>query len=95
MAPAVAGVVWLRLEDPGGLGDVLFLLCVVWASDIGAYMVGRWLGGPKLAPAISPNKTWSGAVGAAVGSAPGSRAADARRRGRVNQRRAKRMGVGR
>ena len=36
---------------------------VVWASDIGAYAVGRLFGGPKLAPLISPGKTWSGALG--------------------------------
>jgi phosphatidate cytidylyltransferase len=42
---------------------VLFLFLVVWASDIGAYMAGRALGGPKLWPAVSPNKTWSGAAG--------------------------------
>ena len=35
----------------------------MWATDIGAYLVGRTFGGPKLAPAISPNKTWSGAIG--------------------------------
>lgn len=49
-----------------GLGNVLFLLAVVWASDIGAYAAGRLLGGPKLAPAISPSKTWSGAAGGLV-----------------------------
>lgn len=63
VSPAVAAVVWLRLHAPDGMGDVLFLLCVVWSSDIGAYMVGRLVGGPKLAPAISPGKTISGAVG--------------------------------
>jgi phosphatidate cytidylyltransferase len=36
---------------------------VVWASDIGAYAFGRLIGGPKLAPALSPNKTWAGAIG--------------------------------
>ena len=41
----------------------LFLFLVVWASDIGAYLAGRRFGGPKLAPAVSPNKTWSGAAG--------------------------------
>ena len=43
--------------------DVIVLLLIVWASDIGAYLVGRAVGGPKLAPAISPGKTVSGAVG--------------------------------
>jgi phosphatidate cytidylyltransferase len=62
---ALAGValLWLR-HDPGtGRADVLFLLLVVWAGDIGAYLIGRWIGGPRLAPRISPGKTWSGAIG--------------------------------
>lgn len=55
-------LLWLR-EQPGGRGQVLFLVLVIWASDIGAYVVGRLLRGPKLAPALSPGKTWSGACG--------------------------------
>jgi len=42
---------------------------VVWASDIGAYLVGRAFGGPRLAPVISPGKTWSGAIGGLVAAA--------------------------
>ncbi len=57
---------WLRGDALVGLIDVLFLLAIVWSSDIGAYMAGRILGGPKLAPAISPGKTWSGAIGGLV-----------------------------
>jgi phosphatidate cytidylyltransferase len=53
----------LRDDNDAGRANVLFLFLVVWASDIGAYMAGRALGGPKLAPAVSPNKTWSGAAG--------------------------------
>lgn len=53
----------LRGDAAAGRGNVLFLFAVVWASDIGAYLAGRTLGGPKLAPAVSPNKTWSGAAG--------------------------------
>ena len=52
-----------RAPDPVGLANMLFVLVVVWSSDIGAYVAGRWWGGPKLAPAISPGKTRSGAVG--------------------------------
>ncbi len=53
---------------------VLWLLLVVWSVDIGGYAVGKTIKGPKLAPAISPNKTWSGLAGgmafaAAVGGA--------------------------
>lgn len=53
----------LRGADAAGLSATLFLFAVVWATDILAYFVGRAFGGPKLAPAISPGKTWSGAVG--------------------------------
>lgn len=44
----------------------LWLLIIVWSADSGAYFVGRKLGGPKLAPVISPNKTWSGFLGGLV-----------------------------
>ena len=54
--------------DQTGLVAILFLAAVVWATDIGAYFVGRAAGGPKLAPRISPNKTISGALGG-LGSA--------------------------
>ena len=54
---------WLRSDPVVGLIDVLFLLMVVWSSDIGAYLSGRLIGGPKLAVTISPGKTWSGAIG--------------------------------
>ena len=60
--PLVA-LIWLRGLEEAGRADVLFVIIVVWAADIGAYAVGRWVGGPKLAPAISPGKTQSGAVG--------------------------------
>ena len=60
--PAVS-LAYLRVDDEKGLFIVLFLFAVVWATDIFAYFVGRSLGGAKLAPAISPGKTWSGAIG--------------------------------
>jgi phosphatidate cytidylyltransferase len=47
---------------------VLVLLLIVWATDIAAYLAGRLIGGPKLAPAISPGKTWSGAAGGLAGA---------------------------
>jgi len=61
----VAGIalIELRHDTEAGRANVLFLFLVVWASDIGAYMAGRAFGGPKLWPAVSPNKTWSGAAG--------------------------------
>ncbi len=55
-------LLWLR-GTGGGRESVLFLVLVIWATDIGAYLVGRLVGGRKLAPALSPGKTWSGAVG--------------------------------
>lgn len=61
----IAGIalIELRHDNQAGRANVLFLFLVVWASDIGAYMAGRLIGGPRLAPAVSPNKTWSGAAG--------------------------------
>ena len=56
---------WLRVQS---LELVLLLLVVVWATDIMAYFAGRTIGGPKLAPGISPKKTWSGLGGAIVGA---------------------------
>ncbi len=57
---AVLSLAWLRDTSSGGWPLVLFVFLVVWASDIGGYVVGRALGGPKLVPGISPNKTWAG-----------------------------------
>jgi phosphatidate cytidylyltransferase len=48
-----------------GWQPVLWLLLVVWATDIGGYIFGRWIGGPKLAPRLSPKKTWAGLIGGA------------------------------
>jgi phosphatidate cytidylyltransferase len=52
----------LRADALLGVRAILFLFVIVWLTDIVAYFAGRALGGPKLMPAISPNKTWSGAV---------------------------------
>jgi phosphatidate cytidylyltransferase len=64
----VVALVWLRAAPDAGRSDVLFVLLVVWATDIAAYLVGRIVGGPRLAPSISPGKTWSGAVGGFLGA---------------------------
>ena len=62
----VIGVVsagWLRGDGESGLVTVLWLVAAVIATDVGAYFAGRRFGGPKLAPRISPSKTWSGLAG--------------------------------
>lgn len=60
---ACVALIHLRGDASAGRLNVLFLFFTVWASDTGAYAAGRWLGGPKLAPSVSPNKTWAGAAG--------------------------------
>jgi phosphatidate cytidylyltransferase len=56
----------IRGEADIGLIAMIFIFAVVWATDILAYFAGRAIGGPKLAPRISPGKTWSGAIGGTV-----------------------------
>lgn len=62
--PAVS-LLWVRSLSEG-LAATVLLLVVVWTTDIAAFFTGRAVGGRKLAPAISPNKTWAGAVGGVV-----------------------------
>ncbi len=64
--PGVA-LVMIRHSPELGLTAVLWLFAVVWSADTMAYVFGRLIGGPKLAPAISPNKTWAGLAGAVSG----------------------------
>jgi phosphatidate cytidylyltransferase len=59
--PAFA-LVWLRSDTTLGLAAMLYLLAVAWTTDTASYAAGRLIGGPKLAPAISPKKTWSGLI---------------------------------
>lgn len=70
----IAGLIWVAVftsfvallrRDAGDLGPwwILLLLAIVWAGDTGAYFVGRALGRRKLAPVVSPNKSWEGAIG--------------------------------
>ena len=61
-------LLWIR-GLPNGLELILWILFTVWATDIGAYFAGRAIGGPKLCPRISPNKTWAGLGGGIVAAA--------------------------
>ena len=54
--------VFLRADDMFGLAVIVLLFAIVWTTDVFAFFAGRALGGPKLLPAVSPKKTWSGAV---------------------------------
>jgi phosphatidate cytidylyltransferase len=70
----VLGLAALRGDSQSGLWAILFLFAVVWATDIFAYFGGRTFGGPKLAPSISPGKTWSGAISGVVAGVLGGSA---------------------
>lgn len=63
--PAV-GLIWLRSDAEFGVLAVLYIFVIVWTTDSAAYLFGRWIGGPRLAPRISPKKTWAGFIGAIV-----------------------------
>lgn len=65
LAPALS-LLWIRDRAPQGFELLIWVFIVTWATDIGAYFAGRAIGGPKLAPSISPNKTIAGLVGGAV-----------------------------
>ena len=67
-APAMA-LVAIRSDLEWGRDAVIWIIALVVAADTGGYVVGRTVGGPKLAPRISPNKTWSGLGGAVAGAA--------------------------
>jgi phosphatidate cytidylyltransferase len=62
-AAALMASVLVRHDAVMGFLALLFVLGVVWASDIGGYFAGRGIGGPRLWPKVSPKKTWAGAIG--------------------------------
>lgn len=68
IAAPCAALLWLRADAETGRATVLWVFVVVWAADTGAYLAGRAIGGPKLAPSISPKKTWAGLIGGLVAS---------------------------
>jgi phosphatidate cytidylyltransferase len=68
---AFFGPALLRRDAGMGFEAFLFLAASVWMTDIGAYAVGRTIGGPLLWPGVSPNKTWAGAIGGLAGGVAG------------------------
>jgi phosphatidate cytidylyltransferase len=67
-AAAQTASVLVRLDSRDGFVALVFVLLIVWVTDIGGYFAGRGLGGPKLWPRVSPKKTWAGAIGGFVAS---------------------------
>ena len=67
-AVAELASILLRFDPKMGFTALMFVLLVVWATDIGGYFAGRSIGGPKLWPRVSPKKTWAGALGGFVAS---------------------------
>ena len=68
LLPALA-LLWIRERDAHGLELLVWVFLVTWATDIGAYFAGRQFGRAKLAPTISPNKTWAGLYGGVAAAA--------------------------
>ena len=68
LVPALA-LLWIRDRAPQGLELLLWVFIVTWTTDIGAFFAGRAIGGPKLAPSVSPNKTVAGLIGGMVSAA--------------------------
>ncbi|HEX5516703.1 MAG TPA: phosphatidate cytidylyltransferase, partial [Pseudolabrys sp.] len=65
----VLAPVFLRADAGFGFAVIMLLFAVVWTTDVLGYFAGRAFGGPKLWPAVSPKKTWSGAIAGTVGAA--------------------------
>lgn len=69
ISSAYFAILWLRYQNEDGIYYILWLFLSVWATDIFAMIIGKNLQGPKLAPKISPNKTWSGLIAGILASA--------------------------
>ncbi len=67
-AVAQIASVLVRLDPEMGFVALVFVLLIVWVTDIGGYVAGRGIGGPKLWPRVSPKKTWAGAIGGFLAS---------------------------
>ncbi len=65
-AAALVATIVVRRDADFGFVALMFVLLIVWVTDIGGYFAGRGIGGPKLWPRVSPKKTWAGAVGGLV-----------------------------
>jgi phosphatidate cytidylyltransferase len=66
LAPTWVALARLYMQDGIGRELVVFVLLLAWAADIGAYFAGRRFGRMRLAPVVSPNKTWEGVLGGLV-----------------------------
>ena len=66
---ALLAFLWLRADPISGRIVIFWLIAVVWATDVGAYVAGRSIGGPLLAVRISPGKTWAGLAGGMLAAA--------------------------
>ncbi len=68
LLPAIM-LVWLRAVADPGAATLCWIFGLVWATDMAALGVGKWIGGPKLSPRVSPGKTWAGLAGGVAGAA--------------------------
>lgn len=66
IAASCVAALWLRGHEISGFYLLLYVFFAIWACDMGAYGAGKTIGGPKMAPSISPNKTWAGLIGGCV-----------------------------
>jgi phosphatidate cytidylyltransferase len=69
LVPAWITLSQLQVREDRGPQLVFYVLCLVWAADIGAYFIGRRFGQRRLAPRVSPSKTWEGVAGGVAGAA--------------------------